>query len=176
MFKLLLTAVILSINFFSEALAQNASKTLPKAYLGAWIHEGIADKVASCRSITQGGDDDGMLVVSTETFRAYLPQSSCKFSKIHFLENSAVSIEARCGGQVLKETWALNKNLLERRMTRGNQERYVRCQKTPDKNDFIHNKYFIHCFRNFTEEFYSKNIGGNHIVDNDKQLFVERYP
>ena len=127
MSRITLIVMVLIISSVPGVFAQSVSKSLPKAYLGVWIYEGIADKSASCRAITQGGDDDGMLIISADSFRVYLPQVPCKFRKIQFSEDRAISIEANCAGQVLKETWSLNKNVLERRMPKGSQARYVQC-------------------------------------------------
>ena len=129
MLRLLVLAAILITSLGPVALAQDAARNPLKEYLGAWINNDIWDKASSCRAIAQGGDDDGMLVINESTFRIYLPQSPCRITKSQKLSESSVSIEAQCGGRLVKETWHLNRSALERRTAQNVMVTYVRCRR-----------------------------------------------
>jgi len=124
--SLILGAAII---FNFEVFAQNTVNKPIRDYLGVWIDTNWSDKAQGCRQITQGGDIDAMLIISEHSFRQYLPQSPCTITKTQRLSDTSASIEARCDGRVIKETWSMNKETLQRRTAQNYLMTYVRCKK-----------------------------------------------
>lgn len=127
MWRPLAFGAILIVAWGPAATAQDAARAPLKPYGGTWIHVDTWDKGSACRHISQGGDDDGMLVIRETSFRSYLPQSPCRITKSDIRSPNSVAIEAMCGNRLVKETWRLNGEFLERSYA-GSTRKYVRCK------------------------------------------------
>ena len=104
------------VNADSVNQPQKTSQSTPaiQPFIGFWVQLDTGMQAESCAAVAKGGDSDTVTEIKKDSFTLY-GNPDCRITKSERHSENLLSIEARCGNRLVKESWVIKENNLERK-------------------------------------------------------------